>query len=113
MLDSENKVLMYKAFIRSVLEFGCLQYMAAAPTHLQKLDTVQRMAERICGCSFEELAGSYRRDAAAFGLACKLLDGECRGDLQFFKPELMVIEEGRTRRVLKYTGGLFEGDEYS
>jgi hypothetical protein len=94
-LDSENKVLMYKAFIRSVLEFGCLQYMAAAPTHLHKLDTVQRMAERICGCSFEALAG--RREAAAFGLACKLLDGECRGDLQCFKPELMVVEEGRTR----------------
>ena len=54
-LDSDNKVLMYKAFIRSVLEFGSLQYMAAAQTHLHKIDTVQRMAERMCGCSFEGL----------------------------------------------------------
>jgi hypothetical protein len=95
-LDCENKALMYKAFVRSVMEYGCLQYMSASQVHIAKLDTVQRMAERICGCNFEPLEG--RRRAAAFGLTCKLLDGECRGGLQDFKPEVVVQSGGgRTR----------------
>jgi hypothetical protein len=95
-LDTGNRALMYKAFIRSAMEYGCLEYMAAAPIHLEKLDRVQRSAERICGCEFESLGG--RRQAAAFGLACKLLDDQGRGELQNFKPQLKWDGGGRTRK---------------
>jgi hypothetical protein len=94
-LDSENKGIMYKAFIRSVMEYGCLSYFGASKTHLAKLDAVQKRAERICGCKFESLQG--RRDAASFGLICKLLDDGGRGDLNLFKPELSNASGGKTR----------------
>tara|TARA_R110001592_G_scaffold245970_1_gene507570 strand:+ start:76 stop:621 length:546 start_codon:yes stop_codon:yes gene_type:complete len=67
------------------MEYGCLSYFGASKTHLAKLDAVQRKAERICGCNFESLQG--RRDAASFGLICKLLDDGGRGDLNLFKPD--------------------------
>ena len=37
-LDSANLELMYKAFVRSAMEYGNLEYMIAAPSTLQKLD---------------------------------------------------------------------------
>ena len=96
-LNTGNRVLMYKAFIRSAMEYGCLQYMSASPTHTAKLDQVQRTAERICGCEFNQTLHS-RREAAAFGLACKLLDGKGRGKLQDFTPHLKIRCQGRTRK---------------
>ena len=49
--------------------------MSAAPTHLAKLDRVQRTAEKICNCNFESLES--RREAAVFSIIYKLLDEEC------------------------------------
>ena len=37
----------YKSFVRSKMEFGSIGYIAAAPTHLTKIDRVQRTAERM------------------------------------------------------------------
>lgn len=99
-LDRGNRVTMYNAFIRSAMEYGCLHYMGAAPVHLKKLDQVQRAAERMCGCKFEQSL-SGRREAAAFGLACKLLDGKGRGRLQDFTLEFEETAKGRTRNSTK------------
>ena len=63
------------SFIRSKMELGSMEYIAAAPTHLAKLDRVQRAAEKLCGCTFQTLKD--RREVAVFSLVCKLLDGEC------------------------------------
>ena len=54
----------------------------------------QRAAERICGCTFDSLAG--RREAAVFSLICKLLDKECVEPLQAFCPDfaVKVVSEG-------------------
>jgi hypothetical protein len=90
LVSSSDFVVLYKAFVRSVLEYGMLGYIAAAPSHLAKMDRIQESAERVCGVEFPPLSG--RRDAAAFGLLCKLLDGECIGQLQDLCPKLSVEE---------------------
>jgi hypothetical protein len=102
-------VVMYKAFVRSILEYRLLEYLAAAPSHLCKLDRIQSSAERLCGCKFTPL--SDRRDAAAFGLICKLLGGECVQQLQDMCPTVMVEKgdrsaiAGRTRSNESFAEG--------
>ena len=65
----------YKYFVRSRMEFGNASYMGAAPTNLAPLDAAQRRAEKLSGIKMQSL--SARREAACFGLICKILDGEC------------------------------------
>lgn len=77
-MDQLNLQSTYKAFVRSVMEYGNLAYMSAAKTTLARLDAVQHTAERICNLTFQPLSG--RREAAAFGMLCKMLDGQVRGD---------------------------------
>ena len=78
-LSSDNLELMYKAFVRSAMEYGSLEYMIAAPSNLQKLDRIQATAERLGGFKVESLES--RRDASLIGLVFKLLDGDGRGKL--------------------------------
>ena len=85
LLKQSDMQKVYLSFIRSKMEFGSMEYIAAAPTHLAKLDRVQRAAEKLCGCTFQTLTD--RREAAVFSLVCKLLDGECVEPLQKFAPE--------------------------
>ena len=42
-MDSSNLQMMYKAFVRSIMEYGGLEYMSATETHLilAKLDAGQ------------------------------------------------------------------------
>jgi len=66
----------YRYFVRSKMEYGNASYIGAAKSHLARLDAVQGRAERLSGgILFQPLAG--RRDAACFGLLCKILDGQC------------------------------------
>ena len=90
----------YLSFIRSKMEFGSLEYIAAAPTHLAKLDRVQKAAEKMCGCPFQALAD--RREAAVFSLICKLLDGECVEPLQKFAPEFAAAPVGEVKTRLQH-----------
>jgi hypothetical protein len=92
-MDSSNLEIMYKAFVRSIMEYGGLEYMSAAETHLAKLDAVQHSAQKICGRVFEDL--SCRREASVFGMLCKMLDGEVRGDLKEFIPEFASAQHDR------------------
>ena len=82
--------MIYKSFVRSKMEYGMLNYMSVAPTHLSRLDRVPRIAEKICSCSFESLES--RREPAVFSLICKLLDAECVEPPQKSKP---VLQFGR------------------
>ena len=52
-------------------------FMGASATHMHKLDSAQRMAERLCNVTFPSLA-SYR-NASSIGLLCKLLYLRYRG----------------------------------
>jgi hypothetical protein len=84
LLKPSDLKTIYTSFIRSKMEFGSVEFIAAAPTHLARLDRVQRAAEKMCGCTFSSLAD--RREAAVFSLLCKLLDKECVSPLQKFCP---------------------------
>jgi hypothetical protein len=86
-LDSGNLKLMYTSFIRYILEYGSVQWMGAAPSHLAKLDRVQAAAERIGGFKVESLV--VRRETAVLALNFKLLDGKGRGILRNQTPTLM------------------------
>jgi hypothetical protein len=101
-LDDQNLGNMYKTFIRSVMEYGAIDYQSAASTHLGKLDTVQRAAQRICGFEFESL--SSRRTAASFSFLCKMLDGEARGELNAFVPEITDFDPRRTSSRVDSSG---------
>ena len=46
-LDARGVLLLYKAQIRPYLEYATLTWMSAAPTHLQKLNAVERRAMRL------------------------------------------------------------------
>jgi hypothetical protein len=85
-LDSANLEIMYKPFVRSSLEYGNLEYLSAAPSHLAKLDKIQASAERFGGFKVESL--SSRREASLIGFLFKLLDGDGRGALNDYVPVL-------------------------
>jgi hypothetical protein len=76
-LDSANLEIMYKAFVPSSLDYGNLEYLSAAPTHMLKLDKNQVATERFGGFQVESL--SSRREASLIGFLFKLLDGDGRG----------------------------------
>ena len=38
LLDNKNMKCMYTTFIRPIMEYGSVQFMVAAPTHLVQLD---------------------------------------------------------------------------
>ena len=66
----------YKYFVRSKMEYGNASYNGAAKSHLVRLDAVQARAEKLTGGALFQPLGQ-RRDAACFGLLCKILDGHC------------------------------------
>jgi hypothetical protein len=104
-MDSSNLQQMYRAFVRSIMEYGGLEYMSARKTHLDKLDAVQRSAERICSGQgvFEPLG--VRRECSAFGMLCKMLDGEVRGGLKDFVPEFVGDQRNRRGRSVAISEG--------
>ena len=88
-LGTEGLSLAYRAFVRSVAEYGGILLLGAraSATQLSKLDCMQQFAEQLCSSSFVPL--SRRRHAASLGLLCKLLDGTCREHLQMFCPAFL------------------------
>ena len=65
--------MLYKAEIRSALEYSCLAWGGAAPTHLAVLDKIQRKVERLIKDGLPEQQATslrslhslqYRRDVA-------------------------------------------------
>ena len=96
LLDNNNMHVVYTTFIRPILEYGSVQFMGASPVHLNKLDAIQRTAERI-GC-FKVESLQSRREAAAVSFTLKLLAGEGRGVLNNFAPTMVDQSKG-TKRV--------------
>ena len=60
LLDCRGRELLYKAQVRSSLEYSCLAFGGAASSHLAKLDGVQRRAERIIFDHHPEQSGSLQ-----------------------------------------------------
>ena len=95
-LSESNMETLYKAYVRSAMEYGCLEYMIAAPTHLAKLDRVQVVTEKLGGFSVKPLC--ERRDASLIGLMFKLLDGDGRGQLHDFAPTVVNLQPAHQGR---------------
>uniref|UniRef100_A0A0P4VX79 Uncharacterized protein n=1 Tax=Scylla olivacea TaxID=85551 RepID=A0A0P4VX79_SCYOL len=53
-LDSRGILTLYKAQIRPCMEYSALSWMSSAPTHLQRLDAVQRRALRLVGMNGQQ-----------------------------------------------------------
>ena len=100
-LDDKNLEQMYKAFVRSTIEYGNLVYMSAATSNKQKVDRVQARAEKVGGFTVESL--DSRRSAALIGFVFKLLDGDGRGLLNEFIPTVVepVSSSSRSSRQVK------------
>ena len=71
-LDTVERATVYKAQIRSIMEYACLSWMSASPTVLNQLDSIQQKALRIIGIdqatACRELAITslqHRREVAA------------------------------------------------
>jgi len=88
LFSSQSIATLYKSWIRPVLEYGCIVYSGAAPTHLNRLDQFQTRVEKMCGFSFQSLTD--RRNASILGFTCRLLAGEGRGNLQSFCPNFKI-----------------------
>ena len=88
-LDADNLRTMYVMFVRSILEYGNIAYLSAAPSSLAKLDRVQAVAERLGDFTLESLQS--RREAAVIKFTLKLLDGAGRGVLKHFTPAVETV----------------------
>ena len=98
LLDAQNLKLLYTMFVRSMMEYGCIAFMGAAKSHLEKLDRIQNSASKCCGFQIESLQS--RREAAAAGLALKLMDGGGHPKLKPFAPNVaktLSLSRKRTR----------------
>ena len=98
-LDHKNLEQMYKAFVRSSIEYGNLVYMSAAASTKTKLDRVQTAAAKMGQFEVESLGS--RRQAGLIGFVFKLLDGDGRGMLNEFIPSLVEPALSKTREVGK------------
>ena len=98
-LDASNLETMYKAFVRSSLEYGNLEYLSAGASIKAKLDRVQAAAERMGKFKVESL--DSRREASLIGFTSKLLDGAGRGLLQDFIPTLEMPVASKTKQLKK------------
>ena len=79
----------FKSFVRPVCEYGNVVCMGASATHLHKLDSIQKLAEKLCGTTFSSLAS--RRNANSVSLLGKLLDLQCLDPLQSFCSALTSV----------------------
>ena len=92
-LDTAGRATVYKAQIRSIMEYACLSWMSASPTVLNQLDSIQQKALRIIGVdqvtACRELAITslqHRREVAAVTVLYKMHTSHCPRDLQALLP---------------------------
>ena len=97
LIESENNVHKFREVGDGIRQPGL--YMGAVDSHLEKLDKIQESVSKSCGFEIESLQS--RREAAAISMACKMLDGKARGDLNPFTPqfgETIALAKKSTRR---------------
>ena len=55
LLTTQDLIILYKSWIRPILEYGNILYSGAATTHLCYLDNLQSQIEQTCFCVFQPL----------------------------------------------------------
>lgn len=104
LLDRRGRELLFKAQVRSSLEYSCLAWGGAAKTHLEKLDAVQRRAERIITEEQPEQPSTlqslqHRRDVAGLTVLYKIQQRTTVHLQQLHQPlqQVAVQTRGATR----------------
>ena len=87
LLNSHDLSILYKSWVRPVIEYGYVLYSGTAPSHLHRLDTLQTRVEHMSDSKFTSLGDC--RNAAIMGLVCRLLAGKGRGNLSIFCPSFV------------------------
>ena len=97
-LDTRSRATVYKAQVRSVMEYASLSWMSASQTTLELLDSIQRKALRIIGTSEEEARSQlnisslhHRRQVAAATVLYKMHISLCSRNLKALLPEPFVV----------------------
>lgn len=97
-LNASGRAVVYKGFVRPVLEYGPLVWMGAAESHLNQLDRVQHRALRIIGTGTVLPSLRIRRAVAGLSYLYKL---QCLSKPQRLKdivpPQASIILNTRTR----------------
>ena len=88
-LSQSGLAIAFKSFIHSICEYSNIVFMIASVTHLHKLDSIQKLAEKLCGATFSSLSSC--RNASFVSLLCKLLDLQYWDPLQSFCPALTSV----------------------
>ena len=98
-LGDAHSLVCYKAFVRPRLEYAFLAWMGAAPTHLDRLDSVQRSAAALIGPAAARLDFlEHRRRVGALTYLYKLQCWEVPPMLRQMIPERLARPTwGRTR----------------
>ncbi|PIK50568.1 reverse transcriptase [Apostichopus japonicus] len=103
----------YKAQVRSVMEYASLSWMSASPTTLGLLDSIQKKALRIIGTSEEKARTELnisslhqRRQVAAATVLYKMHTNSCPPDLKAMLPKPFVARRA-TRSSLSMPGHAF------
>ena len=97
-LDRRGRATVYKAQVRSVMEYASLSWMSASPTTLGLLDSIQRKALRIIGVDEDEARSELnisslheRRQVAAATVLYKMHTSVCPTDLRALLPQPYVV----------------------
>ena len=100
-LGPADRLTVYKGFVRPILEYACLVWMGAAPTHLSRLDAVQKRALKLVGPQVITDSLCYRRTVSAL---CYLFKLQCiAGPPQLLRmvPQLASLPDDAPRTRLQ------------
>ena len=103
-LCTRGRAVVYKGFVRPLMEYSPLVWLGAAPTHLNKLDRVQLRALKIIGPTSALQTLHARRIVAAATYMYKLKYSELAPRLRCLLPPPMLPPDTlRTRRQVSRT----------
>jgi len=72
-MNSCISVIWFKvSFVCPICEYSNIVFMGASAAHWHKLDSIQKLAEKLCGTTFSSLVSCH--NASSVDLLCKLLD---------------------------------------
>ena len=97
-LDTSGRATIYKAQVRSVMEYASLSWLNASATTLRLLDRIQSKALRIIGVDEEQARLNlnipplqHRRQVAATTVLYKMHTSQCPSDLKAMLPQPYTI----------------------
>lgn len=94
-LDGKGRASVYRGFVRPLMECSPLTWMGAAPTHLARLDSIQRTASRAIGPGRKLDSLTHRRAAAGLTYLYKLHCDSTHPMLRKMVPPMLITTDRR------------------